>query len=338
MPSAIRSKVAIIGAGTVGVTCAYSLVLKGTAREIVLINRDPKKAEGEASDLQHAVPLGQPVKVTAGDYKDVADSAIVIFAAGVASGDKDESRLELLKRNAVVLRECVGKLKAAAFNGVLLIVSNPVDVLTYIAQQEAGLPHSQVIGSGTVIDTNRLRTLLGEELGIEARSVHGYIIGEHGDSSVAVWSGTQVAGMPLANFPGSAALPSSDELLHRVRSAGPEVLELKGNTCYAIASCVERICEAILRNEHSVLTVSTDLNGEYNLRNVCLSTPCIIGEKGVVKVLELTLNDAESGALAMSAQVLRDALLEVEPRHPSARAVREIGTETVRELTADDAE
>ena len=317
MSSSIRSKITIIGAGTVGVTCAYSLVLKGTAQEIVLINRDPKKAEGEASDLQHAGPLGQPVKVLAGDYKDAADSAIVIFAAGVPSADKEESRLELLEKNAAVLRECLGKLKAEGFQGVLLIASNPVDVLTYLAQEESGLPHSQVIGSGTVIDTNRLRTLLGEELGIEARSVHGYIIGEHGNSSVAVWSGAQVAGMPLASFPGSAELPSRDELLRRVRNAGPEVLELKGNTCYAIASCIERICEAILRNEQSVLTVSTRLNGEYQINDVCLSTPCIMGDKGVVKVLELPLDDAESKALVQSAQVLRGAFNEAQ-KHDSA--------------------
>lgn len=307
MSSSIQSKVTIIGAGTVGVTCAYSLVLKGTAREIVLINRDPKKAEGEASDLQHAVPLGQPVKVKAGDYKDAADSAVVIFTAGVPSGDKEESRLELLEKNAAVLRECLGKLKGEKFNGVLLIASNPVDVLTYIAQQESGLPHSQVIGSGTVIDTNRLRTLLGEELGIEARSVHGYIIGEHGDSSVAVWSGVQVAGMPLTSYPGSKSLPSQAELLKRVRRAGPEVLELKGNTCYAIASCIERVCEAILRNEHSVLTVSARLSGEYGIGDVCLSTPCVLGEKGILKVLELPLDETEAKDLAKSAQVLRDA-------------------------------
>lgn len=318
MSSSVRSKVTIIGVGAVGVTCAYSLVLKGTAQEIVLINRDPKKAEGEASDLQHAVPLGQPVKVTAGDYKDAVDSAIVIFAAGVPSADKNESRLELLKKNAAVLRECLEKLKAEGFTGVLLVASNPVDVLTYIAQQESGLPHSQVIGSGTVIDTNRLRTLLGEQLGIEARSVHGYIIGEHGDSSVAVWSGAQVAGMPLSSFPGSKALPSRDELLHLVRNAGPEVLELKGNTCYAIASCIERICEAILRDEQSVLTVSTRLNGEYGIADVCLSTPCILGEKGVMKVLELPLDDAEGKAFAKSAQILRDAIREAEAESRNA--------------------
>lgn len=312
MSASHSSRIAIIGAGAVGVTCAYSLVLKGTAQEIVLINRDPRKAEGEASDLQHAVPLGQPVKVIAGDYKDAAKSAIVIFTAGAASSDKEESRLELLAKNAAILRECLAKLAAEQFAGVLIIASNPVDVLTYIAQEESGLPHAQVIGSGTVIDTNRLRTLLGEELGVEARSIHGYIIGEHGDSSVAVWSGAQVAGMPLARFPGAAALPSRDELLRRVRNAGPEVLDLKGNTCYAIASCIERICEAVLRNEQSVLTVSARLNGEYGLRDVCLSTPCILGQRGVVKVLELPLDDVEAQDLAKSAQVLQDAFKEAE--------------------------
>lgn len=304
------SRITIIGAGAVGVTCAYALVLKGTAREIVLINRDPRKAEGEASDLQHAVPLGQPVKVIAGDYRDAAKSAIVIFAAGAASSDKAETRLELLEKNAEILRDCIRKLKAETFAGVLLVASNPVDILTYIAQQESGLPHSQVIGSGTVIDTNRLRTLLGEKLGIEARSVHGYVIGEHGDSSVAVWSGTRVAGMPLASYPGAEDLPSSHELLEEVRNAGPEVLELKGNTCYAIASCIERICEAILRNERSVLTVSARLNGQYRLQDVCLSTPCVLGSHGVEKVLELPLSDSEMQDLHRSAAVLRNAFVE----------------------------
>lgn len=308
------SRIAIIGTGAVGVTCAYALVLKGTVQEIVLINRDTKKAEGQASDLQHAVPLGQPVTITTGGYKDAANSAIVIFTAGAANSDKEESRLELLGKNAAILRECLEELKAAGFAGVLLIASNPVDVLTYLAQEESGLPHSQVIGSGTVLDTNRLRTLLGEELGIEARSVHGYIIGEHGDSAVAVWSGAQVAGMPLASFPGANRLPPREELLRRVRSAGAEVLELKGNTCYAIASCIERICEAVLRNEQSVLTVSTRLKGEYQLQDVCLSTPCILGKGGVVKVLELPLDSAETRALAQSAKVLQEAFTEVS--HP----------------------
>ncbi len=303
-------RITIIGAGAVGVTCAYALVLKGTAREIVLINRDPKKAQGEASDLQHAVPLGQPVTVIAGDYGDAAKSAIVIFAAGAASTDKAESRLELLGKNAEILRDCIERLKTEGFTGVLLIASNPVDVLTYIAQQESGLPHSKVIGTGTVIDTNRLRTLVGEKLGIEARSVHGYVIGEHGDSSVAVWSGTQVAGMPLASYPGAEDLPSFSELLEEVRKAGPEVLELKGNTCYAIASCLERICEAILRDERSVLTVSARLNGEYDLQDVCLSTPCVLGSKGVEKVLELPLSDAEMQELHRSAAVLRGAFAQ----------------------------
>ena len=304
------SRITIIGAGAVGVTCAYALVLKGTAREIVLINRDPRKAEGEASDLQHAVPLGQPVKVIAGDYRDAAKSAIVIFAAGAASSDRAETRLELLEKNVGILRDCIRKLKAENFAGLLLIASNPVDILTYIAQQESGLLHSQVIGTGTVIDTNRLRTLLGEKLGIEARSVHGYVIGEHGDSSVAVWSGTQIAGMPLASYPGAEELPSFDELLREVRNAGPEVLDLKGNTCYAIASCMERICEAILRNERSVLTVSARLNGEYRLQGVCLSTPCVLGSQGVEKVLELPLSDSEMKDLHRSAAVLRNAFVE----------------------------
>jgi L-lactate dehydrogenase len=196
---------------------------------------------------------------------------------------------------------------AESFDGILLLATNPVDILTHVAQMESGLPAGHVIGSGTLIDTERLRSLLGESLDVDAGSVDAAIIGEHGDSSIAVWSAAQVAGMPLALYPGAASLPPRAELLAMVRRAGLEVFALKGNTCYAIAACITRICEAILRDERSVLLVSTLMTGQYGLHDVCLSTPCVIGKSGVECALELRLDAEEQRALEHSADVLRQA-------------------------------
>lgn len=302
--------VAIIGCGTVGTTCAYALLLHPLVHRLTLVGHDASAAEGEAMDLQHAVPLGSPVKVSAGSYKDAAESAIVILAAGAASKE-NESRLELLERNVAILRECIGQLMAEHFDGILLIASNPVDVLAMVAQRESGLPASQVLGSGTVLDTARLRAMLGAELRVEARAVHAFVIGEHGDSSLVVWSAANIAGIPLRLYPDAERLPSNQELLTRVQQAAPEIVKRKGNTCFAIASCVTRICEAILRDEHTVLAVSTLIDGQYGLRDVYLSTPCIIGSHGVEQVLELPLEKEESHAIHRSAEVLRAALSEL---------------------------
>jgi len=300
------TRISIIGCGHVGTTCAFALLQSRLCREIVLIDQAKDLARGEALDLQQSVPLGMPVKIFAGDYKDAAASSIVVLTVG-APGKFPGSRLALLAANVEVLRSCLGKLMAEDFNGVLLLATNPVDILTLVAQKESGLPVNQVIGSGTLIDTERFRFILGESLNVDARSVDAVVIGEHGDSSVAVWSAAQVGGAPLAAFPGAAALSSPEELLARVRRAGLEVMALKGNTCFAIASCVTRICEAILRDEHSVLVVSTCMTGQYGLRDVCLSTPCVIGKSGVERVIELRLDGSEQKSLEHSADTLRRA-------------------------------
>jgi L-lactate dehydrogenase len=211
------------------------------------------------------------------------------------------------------VRSCIARLMAEGFDGVLVIATNPVDVLTYIVQKESGLSPGQVIGSGTLLDSERLRYILGEQLNVDPRSVHAAVIGEHGDSSVAVWSVAQVAGLPLALYPGADALPSHEELLIAVRYAGPVVAVLKGNTCFAIASCVTRICEAVLRDERSVLMVSTLMTGQYGLRDVALSTPCIVGCCGVESVIELRLDEAEQKALEASAAVLKHAYTNLQP-------------------------
>src|SRR6202046_901556 len=255
MPSH-HTRISILGCGHVGTSCAFALLQTRLVREIVLIGDGPTHVQGEALDLQQAVPLGSPITVTAGTYKDAAASAIVIMTVGTP-GTFQGSRLDMLAGNTVIVRSCIAKLMAEGFDGVIIIATNPVDVLTYIVQKESGLPATRVIGSGTLLDTERLRHILGEQLKVDARSVHAAVIGEHGDSSVAVWSAAQVAGLPLSLFPGAKALPSHAALLIAVRYAGPVAATLKGNTCFAIAACVTRICEAILPDERAVLVVST---------------------------------------------------------------------------------
>jgi L-lactate dehydrogenase len=311
MPS-LRTRISVIGCGHVGTSCAYAILQNHLAREIVLIGDTEDHVHGEALDLQQAVPLGTPVKIFAGTYKDAAASSIVIMTVGI-SAKFSGSRLDMLAGNVVIVRSCIQKLMAEGFDGVLLIATNPVDVLTFIAQKESGLPAGQIIGSGTLLDTERLRHILGEKLNVDPRSVHAAVIGEHGDSSVAVWSAAQVAGIPLALYPGAESLPSQEDLLTSVRHAGPEVATLKGNTCFAIAACVTRICEAILRDERSVLLVSTLMTGQYGLHDVSLSTPCIVGNCGVESALELHLNAAEQKALEASAAVLKHAYATLQP-------------------------
>ncbi len=302
--SASPNRVAIIGCGNVGATSAYELITSGVAREVVLVDKDEGRAMGEAMDLQHAVPLARPVRVWAGDYSDAALASVAVIAAGVSSRP-GETRLDLLGRNAVVVRECVKQLMAENFAGVILMTTNPVDVLAQVAQEVSGLPVGRVMGSGTVLDSARLRAMLGEALGLEARSIHAYVIGEHGDSEIAAWSASTIAGVPLREYCASFTDIDFDELLTRVRRAAPEIIKHKGYTSFAIASCVARISEAILRDEHSVLPVSTMTSGQYGIEGIYLSLPCVVGREGVLRVIELPLNEEERAGLRASAEVLR---------------------------------
>ena len=308
------SRIAVIGCGYVGTTCASVLLQHHLMRELVLVDSDADRAEGEALDLQQAVPLGAPVTVMAGGYPEAAASDIVIMAAG-AGGVAGESRLDLLDKNVAIVRQCVESLMAEGFDGILLLATNPVDVLARVAHLESGLHSCKVIGSGTVIDTSRLREFLGVKLGVDARHIHAMILGEHGDSSIAAWSSASVGGIPLAQFPGAVRLPTEQAMLQRVRDAADKVVKLKGNTRFAIAACVQRICEAILRNERSVLPVSAHLDGQYGLTGVYLSTPCIIGSGGVEAVLELPLTEEELAGLRASAGVLENAFARLSTTH-----------------------
>lgn len=305
----VENRIAVIGCGHVGATSAYALMMSGVARELVLVDLNRELAEGEAMDLQHAVPMGRPVSVWAGDYADAARAAIVVITAGVGSRP-GETRLDLSGRNVRVVRDCMKQLLAEGFDGIVLMTTNPVDVLAQVAQEEPGLPVSRVIGSGTVLDSARLRAMLGAALGVEARSVHAYVIGEHGDSEIAAWSSAHVAGVHLREFCRNAKTPCPDfdALLARVRRAAPEIISHKGYTSFAIASCVASICEAILRDERSVLPVSTLLHGQYGISEVYLSLPCVVGRGGVERVIELPLDEAEQMGLRASAEVLRRTL------------------------------
>ena len=301
-----RGRVCVVGCGHVGTTSAYALMMGGLAREIVLLDVDARRAEGEAMDLEQAAALARPVEVRAGNWDDAARAGIVVIAAGVG-GRPGESRLDLLGRNVVVIRDVMEKLLSRNFGGIVLMTTNPVDVLAQFAQEFSGLPVGRVIGSGTVLDSARLRAMLGRHLGVEPRSVHAHVVGEHGDSEIAAWSSARVAGVPLREFCEGAGVecPDFGELLRRVRRAAPDIIERKGYTSYAIASCVARICEAVLRDEHSVLPVSTLLTGQYGIRDVYLSLPCVVGRAGVERVIEIPLDNAEREGLRASADLLR---------------------------------
>ncbi len=312
-PTATAHRVVIIGTGNVGATTAYALVLSGLINELVLIDKDAQDAEGEAMDLQHAVSLTSPVRVWAGDYRDAARAEIVIIAAGVG-GKAGESRLDLLSRNVVVIREVMAQLMNEGFNGLVVMTTNPVDILAQVAQEESGLPPQRVISSGTVLDTARLRAMIGQELSVDPRSVHAYIIGEHGDSEIAAWSVARIAGVPLRDYCAPGEGPDFDKLLDRVRRAAAEIIARKGYTSFAISSCVVRICEALLRDEHSVLPVSTLTTGQYGIAGVYLSLPCVVGRSGVERVIELPLDETEIAGLRASAEILRSNLEKVRDK------------------------
>jgi L-lactate dehydrogenase len=308
------TRIGVIGAGHVGATFAYALVRSGLAAEIVLIDADRGRAEGEAMDLMHAVPFERPTRVLAGDWEDLADAAVVVLAAGAAQRP-GQTRLELARKNAAVVRDVAPRVAAVAPAAILLVVSNPVDVLTHVALASSGFPASRVIGSGTLLDTARFRALLAEPFGVDPRSVHAFIVGEHGDSEVPVWSLANIAGMRLADYCAAQGerFPESEmrDVFERTRDAAYHIIERKGATYFAIASGVVRLVEAIVRDQSTVLSVSSLVDGLYGLRDVCVSLPAVVGRNGIERVLPVTLDDAEVEALRRSAAVVRQALDEV---------------------------
>lgn len=307
-------KCAIIGCGFVGATTAFSIVQSGMFSEIVLIDADKKKAEGEAMDLNHGVPFIHTMKIYAGDYSDLADSYITIITAG--GGQKpNQTRLDLVKQNADIYKSIIPQITAVNTEGILLIVSNPVDVLTYVALKLSGFPSNRVIGSGTVLDTARLKYLLGEHLNVDSRSVHAFIIGEHGDSELPVFSSANVSGIDLNGFcnsvNGACEKHDLDKIYQEVKGSAYKVIEKKGATYYAIALATTRIVEAIVKNQHSVLPVSCLVENHYGLSDICLGIPAILGSNGIEKVLDIPLNDEESQKLSTSAKTLREVIKDI---------------------------
>lgn len=309
-------KVVIVGAGDVGASFAYALLQNGAAENIVLLDARQEQAEGQALDLSQGLPFVPAVAVRAGSADDYADAAVIVITAG-AKQKPGESRLNLLKRNARIVERIMGEVAARESRAVVVIVSNPVDVLTFVALKQTGWPRNRIVGSGTVLDSARFRRLLGEHCGVDVRNVHAYILGEHGDSEVPVWSMTNLAGMSMDDFCPACHrcgdwISERTRIVTQVRDSAYHIIEAKGSTCYAIGLALVRIVGAILRNEHSVLTVSTLLEGEYGLRDVCLSVPCILSQSGVERIIEGRLSDGEKQALQASAEVLKEKLSELK--------------------------
>ena len=302
-------KVAVIGCGFVGSSSAFALMQSGLFSEMVLIDADTKRAEGEAMDISHGISFARPMQIYAGNYDDITDAAIIVITAG-ANQKPDETRLDLIKKNAAIMKSIVGEIKKRDFGGILLIVSNPVDILTLIALKESGYPSNRVIGSGTVLDTGRFKYLLGEHLDVDSRSVHAFIIGEHGDSELAAWSNARIGGLKVNDFCELRGHfnheQSMKKIFENVRNSAYETIERKHATYYGIAMAVKRICEAIVRNEKSILPVSSLMTGEYGLNDVVLSIPAVVDETGVQKVIPIELNDEELTKLKDSANILKD--------------------------------
>lgn len=309
------SKVAIVGSGFVGATSAFTLAASGTVTEIVLIDINRNKAMGDALDISHGVPLMRPVDVYAGDYSDAKGSDIVIITAG-ANQKPGETRLDLVKKNTAIFKEMIPKLLSVNDKALYLIVTNPVDVLTYVTHKISGLPRGRVLGSGTVLDSSRFRFLLSRHCGIDPRNIHGYIIGEHGDSELAAWSLTNVAGVPFTEY---CTICKSEcdanfrrKVVDEVRNAAYKIIENKGATYYAVAMAVRRIVEAITRDEKSILTVSSPLSNIYGVSDVALSVPSIVGKNGVESILELPLDDDEIKAFQKSAEIMANVIKELD--------------------------
>ena len=303
------SKIAIVGAGSVGTTFAYSLLIRGLFSQIVLIDADAERAKGEAMDLNHGLPFAEPVTIWAGDYPDCENADIVAITVGGAR-KSGQSRLELAMNNFEIMKQVVAKITEYNKKCILLIVTNPLDAMTYAALKLSDFPATKVIGSGTVLDTARLRYSLGEYLKVDARNVHAYIIGEHGDSEVPVWSLASVAGIRLKDYCPLCKVPydtdAFDELFLKVKNAGNEIIKRKGRTNYGVGLSLTKIAESIIRNENSILTVSCYLENYQGVTDVCLSVPVVVNRDGIREIITLPLDEKEIEAFRKSADIIKE--------------------------------
>lgn len=311
MTGKTAKKVTVVGAGFVGSTTAYTLMLSGLVSEIVLIDVNKGKADGEVMDMNHGMPFVRPVRIYSGNYSDSKDSDIVIITAG-ASQKPGETRIDLLNRNTAIFKNIISEVTRYNSDSILLIVTNPVDILTYVTYKLSGFPKNKVVGSGTVLDTARFRYLLGEHAGIDTRNVHAYIIGEHGDTEVPAWSLANIAGIPMDTYCDRCDSCIDGEIrkniYNNVKNAAYQIIEKKGATYYAVALAVRRIVESILRDENSILTVSSLLEGEYGLQDICLSLPSIVNSSGIEKIMDVPISDIEKELLVKSGNSLKEIL------------------------------
>lgn len=302
-------KIAIIGCGFVGSACAFALMQSGLFSEMVLIDSNNQRAEGEALDISHGLPFSKPMQIYSGTYDDITDAGIIAITAG-AGQKPGESRLELVHKNVEIFKSIIPEISKRNYKGILLIVSNPVDIMTYTALKLSGLPSNQVFGSGTVLDTARLKYLLGEHLGVDARSVHAFILGEHGDSEIAAFSSANVSGIELKKFCDFACKTDKHEeamkeIAEDVKLSAYEIIKKKGATYYGIAMSVRRICEAIILDQKSILPISCLQNGKNGIENVVLSMPMIVGKHGAERSVEISLSKEERRAIKSSADMLK---------------------------------
>ena len=310
-------KVAVIGCGFVGSSSAFALMQSGLFSEMVLLDVNHAKAEGEAMDISHGTALTHPMKVYAGTYDDVADAAIIVVTAGAAQ-KPGETRLDLIHKNVGIFSGIMKEIRARKPEGIMLVVANPVDILTYYAARTSGMGEGRVFGSGTVLDTSRLRTLLASKLDVDSRSIHAYIVGEHGDSEIVCWSNANVSGVPLPDFFALRGMGDIDltvaqaEISNDVKNSAYDIIAKKNATYYGIAMSVTRICRAVIKDEKSVLPVSTVLHGEYGIEGCAVSVPAIVGHNGIEDLVPVSMSEEERVALDASASVLKNMMADID--------------------------
>lgn len=307
-------RVVLVGTGFVGSSYAFALLNQGVTEELVLIDINKEKSEGDAMDLNHGMPFApSPMKIWFGNYEDCKDADLVVLTAG-ANQKPGETRLDLVEKNTKIFKNIIDQVMASGFNGIFLVATNPVDILTYATWKFSGLPKERVIGSGTILDTARFRYLLGEYFDVDTRNVHAYIIGEHGDTELPVWSHAFIGCRPIADMMKEKPQYKQEDLDNifvNVRDAAYQIIERKGATYYGIAMGLVRLTKAILQNENSVLTVSAYLEGQYGQNDMYIGVPAIVNRNGIREVVELQLNEEEKEKFTYSATVLKDVMKRV---------------------------
>ena len=304
-------KLIVIGCGFVGAASAFAIMQSGMFSEIVLIDADKSKAQGEALDISHGVPFAKPTKIYAGSYDDIEEACLIIITAGT-SQKSGETRLDLVKENIAIFKSIIAEINKRRFNGIILVVSNPVDILTTVTIKLSTLPENKIIGSGTVLDTARLKYEIGTQLKVDSRSVHAFIIGEHGDSEIAAWASANISGIPLNKFCEMRGLfdynKSNEKIAEIVKNSAYEIIKKKRATYFGVAMAVKRVCETIVRDEKSILPVSSLIRGEFGIEGISLSMPAIVGINGVERHVPIQLNEEEISKLQKSAQMLQRIL------------------------------